>query len=32
VTVDDGAMIATSFPNFQDLMREAGAEIVTKNS
>lgn len=28
VTVDDGAMIATSFPNFQTLMREIGADIA----
>ena len=27
VTVDDGAMIATSFPNFQTLMRHLGADI-----
>jgi 3-phosphoshikimate 1-carboxyvinyltransferase len=27
VTVDDGSMIATSFPNFRDLMRGLGAEI-----
>ena len=27
VTVDDGAMIATSFPNFTDLMRGLGADI-----
>ena len=28
VTVDDSAMIATSFPNFQDLMRGLGADIA----
>jgi 3-phosphoshikimate 1-carboxyvinyltransferase len=28
VTVDDGSMIATSFPNFQDLMRGLGADIA----
>ena len=28
VTVDDGSMIATSFPNFQDLMRSLGADIA----
>jgi 3-phosphoshikimate 1-carboxyvinyltransferase len=27
VTVDDGAMIATSFPSFIPLMRELGAQI-----
>ena len=27
VTVDDGAMIATSFPTFIPLMRELGASI-----
>jgi 3-phosphoshikimate 1-carboxyvinyltransferase len=27
VTVDDGSMIATSFPNFLDLMRGLGADI-----
>jgi 3-phosphoshikimate 1-carboxyvinyltransferase len=29
VTVDDQAMIATSFPEFMDLMRGLGAEIAT---
>jgi 3-phosphoshikimate 1-carboxyvinyltransferase len=28
VTADDGAMIATSFPNFQDLMAGLGADIA----
>jgi 3-phosphoshikimate 1-carboxyvinyltransferase len=28
VTVDDGSMIATSFPNFQDLMCGLGADIA----
>ena len=28
VRIDDGAMIATSFPGFIDLMQEAGAIIV----
>jgi 3-phosphoshikimate 1-carboxyvinyltransferase len=28
VTVDDDSMIATSFPNFQDLMRGLGADIA----
>jgi 3-phosphoshikimate 1-carboxyvinyltransferase len=28
VMVDDGSMIATSFPNFQDLMRGLGADIA----
>jgi 3-phosphoshikimate 1-carboxyvinyltransferase len=27
VTVDDGSMIATSFPNFQTLMNGLGADI-----
>jgi 3-phosphoshikimate 1-carboxyvinyltransferase len=27
VTIDDGSMIATSFPDFVSLMREAGADI-----
>jgi 5-enolpyruvylshikimate-3-phosphate synthase len=27
--VDDGSMIATSFPNFQALMRGLGADIAT---
>jgi 3-phosphoshikimate 1-carboxyvinyltransferase len=27
VSVDDAAMIATSFPEFEDLMRELGAEF-----
>lgn len=27
VTVDDAAMIATSFPTYQDLMRSLGAEF-----
>ena len=30
VTVDDATMIATSFPEFMDLMRELGAEITHK--
>ncbi len=30
VTVDDGAMIATSFPTFIPLMRELGATIRTE--
>jgi 3-phosphoshikimate 1-carboxyvinyltransferase len=28
VTVDDSSMIATSFPDFQDLMRALGADIA----
>jgi 3-phosphoshikimate 1-carboxyvinyltransferase len=28
VTVDDVAMIATSFPEFQDLMRGLGADFA----
>jgi 3-phosphoshikimate 1-carboxyvinyltransferase len=32
VTVDDGAMIATSFPNFRALMRGLGAEIAAARS
>jgi 3-phosphoshikimate 1-carboxyvinyltransferase len=28
VTVDDGAMIATSFPNYVALMRSLGAAIA----
>ena len=28
VTADDGSMIATSFPNFRDLMRGLGADIA----
>jgi 3-phosphoshikimate 1-carboxyvinyltransferase len=28
VTVDDAAMIATSFPNYQDLMRGLGADLA----
>ena len=28
VTVDDGSMIATSFPNFEPLMRGLGADIA----
>ena len=30
MTVDDGAMIATSFPTFMPLMRELGAAIRTE--
>ena len=29
VTIDDSAMIATSFPEFMDLMTGLGAEIET---
>jgi 3-phosphoshikimate 1-carboxyvinyltransferase len=32
VTVDDVAMIATSFPEYQELMRGLGAELVPVNS
>jgi 3-phosphoshikimate 1-carboxyvinyltransferase len=28
VTVDDATMIATSFPEFMDLMRNLGADIT----
>ncbi len=30
VTVDDGAVIATSFPTFQDLMRSLGADLAAE--
>jgi 3-phosphoshikimate 1-carboxyvinyltransferase len=32
VTVDDGAMIATSFPNFNELMHALGADISAPSS
>ncbi len=32
VTIDDDSMIATSFPNFTNLLRDAGAEIVALNA
>jgi 3-phosphoshikimate 1-carboxyvinyltransferase len=32
VTVDDGSMIATSFPNFVALMRDLGADIQQSNA
>jgi 3-phosphoshikimate 1-carboxyvinyltransferase len=32
VTVDDGSMIATSFPNFVALMRDLGADIVATSN
>src|SRR6185436_11271181 len=31
VRVDDGAMIATSFPNFEDLMQNLGAQVTRAN-
>jgi 5-enolpyruvylshikimate-3-phosphate synthase len=31
VYVDDGSMIATSFPNFQNLMSALGAAIARTN-
>ena len=31
VRVDDGSMIATSFPNFQPLMSGLGADIARDN-
>jgi 3-phosphoshikimate 1-carboxyvinyltransferase len=31
VTVDDGAMIATSFPTFTDLFAELGASLATRS-
>jgi 3-phosphoshikimate 1-carboxyvinyltransferase len=32
VTVDDGAMIATSFPTFTELMHALGADISARSS
>ena len=32
VAVDDGTMIATSFPDFEDLMSDLGAQILRANS
>jgi len=32
VTIDDGAMIATSFPTFFELMNGLGADIITETS